>query len=263
MTTPLTLSMARSRALPFAGHGPLLKVTVPLCFLVIFMALFEFTPLDPMVSSWFFDADTNSWPFRDNFFVEDVLHKGAKYLAILVGLWALTVFLLSFKKISLRPLRRKVLYLFLAMALSSGIIGALKYASKTHCPWDLDLYGGKEHYIHLLKPFPEGACPGKCFPGGHASCGFCFFALYFIFKESSRRRGVVGLWIGFLAGNTVGLAQVARGAHFLSHHLWTGVLVWFVCLGLYHYGFSGNLSENTLGQPSPTGLSERGEAHTR
>ena len=44
--------------------------------------------------------------------------------------------------------------------------------------------------------------------------------------------GIAGLLTGLLAGGIFGVAQMARGAHFLSHTLWTAGICWFVAFGL-------------------------------
>ena len=42
-----------------------------------------------------------------------------------------------------------------------------------------------------------------------------------------------GLAVGLLAGGVFGFSQQLRGAHFLSHDLWTLATCWAVSLGLY------------------------------
>ena len=91
-----------------------------------------------------------------------------------------------------------------------------------------------EDALRLLEAAPPGNAYGHCFPGGHASAGFCLFAFYFAGRAlDSRRLMQVGLWGGLIAGMGFGLARVAQGAHFLSHNLWSAVLCWIAILGLY------------------------------
>ena len=40
-------------------------------------------------------------------------------------------------------------------------------------------------------------------------------------------------WLGGSAGMLMGLGQMVRGAHFLSHNLWSGWLVWLACCLLF------------------------------
>ena len=36
-----------------------------------------------------------------------------------------------------------------------------------------------------------------------------------------------------LLGGVFSLSRMIQGAHFLSHNLWTALLCWLICLGLY------------------------------
>jgi len=46
----------------------------------------------------------------------------------------------------------------------------------------------------------------------------------------------VGLVFGLLLGVVFGMAQELRGAHFLSHDLWSLAVAW-TCASLLYYGF--------------------------
>ncbi|QJW84804.1 hypothetical protein HK414_17725 [Ramlibacter terrae] len=70
--------------------------------------------------------------------------------------------------------------------------------------------------------------PGRCFPAGHASSGFALFGGYFAWRGVDARtahRWLAGAGAG---GLVLGLAQQWRGAHFMSHTLWTAVVCWWV-----------------------------------
>ncbi|MGL4693355.1 MAG: phosphatase PAP2 family protein, partial [Stenotrophomonas maltophilia] len=80
---------------------------------------------------------------------------------------------------------------------------------------------------------PAGMPRGVCFPGGHSSAGFAWVSLYFValmMRPAWRWRGLA---VGLLAGGLFGVSQQLRGAHFLSHDLWTLATCWAVSLGLY------------------------------
>ena len=47
------------------------------------------------------------------------------------------------------------------------------------------------------------------------------------------RRPAWFLLPGLRVGEAFGLAQQVRGAHFVSHDLWTAALAWFLALGLF------------------------------
>jgi membrane-associated PAP2 superfamily phosphatase len=71
--------------------------------------------------------------------------------------------------------------------------------------------------------------PGHCFPSGHATAGFAFVSLYFLFR---RWRPPAAPWV-LLAVCGIGLlfgwAQMVRGAHYPSHTLWSAWLCWTFC----------------------------------
>jgi hypothetical protein len=70
--------------------------------------------------------------------------------------------------------------------------------------------------------------PGHCFPSGHAVAAFAFLPLYFQWRSERPRVAVALLaWVLGL-GLLFGWAQLARGAHFPSHTLWSAWLCWVI-----------------------------------
>ena len=121
----------------------------------------------------------------------------------------------------------------LAVALGTGVVSLLKSLTNMDCPWDLARYGGSREFIGLFATRPAVMPRGVCFPGGHSSAGFAWVSLYFValmMRPAWRWRGLA---VGLLAGGLFGVSQQLRGAHFLSHDLWTLATCWAVSLGLY------------------------------
>lgn len=205
---------------------------IPLLLLALMLA-FEPSRLDFAVSDLFF-VQSQGFIGRRNDFLEDVLHDRAKQLVIVVGVLAIAGFLLSLLPTRLRPLRRTLGYLVLAMGLSTSFVPPLKKVSQMHCPWSLEQYGGVEHFSPLLGP---RAAPvekaGNCWPGGHAATGFALFALFFALRNSHPRSANSALIAALALGSLFSVVRIAQGAHFLSHNLWTAGLSWLICLGLY------------------------------
>lgn len=109
------------------------------------------------------------------------------------------------------------------------LIQLMKHYSPTSCPWDLREFGGSAqhlpHWRALLLRWQDGG-GGHCFPAGSASSGFAFIAAYPFLRGHAPRLARQWL-VGFgLAGLLLGLAQQMRGAHFMSHTLWTAWLCW-------------------------------------
>jgi len=202
------------------------------------LLLMELTPLDRLVSNWFFDTASRTFPLRHDFWFDVVLYHWGKTFVICIAIIVLATWLLSLFVRRLRPWRRLLLFLTLAMSLAPGVVVALKSSNHRSCPWDLDIYGGVAPYLKLVEafttPFPAGIAPTHCFPAGHAAAGFCLLALYFAGRAlHSTRLARAGLWTGIVAGVVLGAGRVAQGAHFLSHNLWTGVICWTVMVLLY------------------------------
>ena len=198
------------------------------------LILMEMTNLDRFVSDRFYDAASGAFPLRHDFFLDVVLHRWAKYLVILVGVVVLVTCLVSLLTASLRKWRRLLAFLTLALGLAPAAVSALKAASSRYCPYDLAVYGGYAPHLGLFETAAAPLEPGHCFPGGHASAGFCLLAFYFAGYALQRPRlARAGLWTGILAGLLLGAARIAQGAHFLSHNLWTGLVCWTVVVLLY------------------------------
>jgi membrane-associated PAP2 superfamily phosphatase len=89
-------------------------------------------------------------------------------------------------------------------------------------PWKPD---GLEHLL-LFQSKPPGY-PSDAFPAGHASGGFALLALAWAWPV--RRLRLLGLSVGLGLGGFMGVYQMARGEHFLSHTLATGLIAWLIC----------------------------------
>lgn len=163
---------------------------------------------------------------RDHWLLADVLHTGARSLA-----WSLLMALCLSVAWPLGPLRQLPLNRRVQLAASalfaSAVISLLKTGSHTSCPWDLHEFGGVARYAsHWAGWLGADGGAGQCFPAGHATSGFAFLGGYFAWRgqapQVARRWAAAAL----LAGVGLGVAQQLRGAHFMSHTLWTGWLCW-------------------------------------
>jgi membrane-associated PAP2 superfamily phosphatase len=171
----------------------------------------------------------SSFPLRHNWWTATVGHVFVKNVMIVLGLCAVLPALADV----LRPRRRwtarfrsRLRVLALAAVLVPLVVSLLKQASSSHCPWDLIDFGGAEAYVRLFEAPLPGASLGQCMPAGHASAGLWLVALaVFWLPERPRLAGAVGaamLALGF----AMGWVQQLRGAHFLSHTLWS---MWIAC----------------------------------
>jgi membrane-associated PAP2 superfamily phosphatase len=174
-------------------------------------------------------GNAHGFPLRDAPLLTTVAHTGAKWLAwLLVLLLSLSV---TWPVGALRrlPMNRRV-QLAATAFIASGLISALKAFSHTSCPWDLHEFGGVAiHVSHWLSWAQADGGSGRCFPAGHAATGFAFVGGYFAWRHESATIARRWLLAAMVAGLVLGVAQQLRGAHFMSHTLWTGWLCWIVC----------------------------------
>ena len=113
------------------------------------------------------------------------------------------------------------------------LVPALKRTSRRSCPWDLAEFGGRARLCAALaRRHRATAGPGDCFPSGHAVAAFAFLGCSSC--GDTRGRGWRCAWLAgvLLFGLLFGWAQVARGAHYVSHALWSAWLCWAICVGL-------------------------------
>lgn len=217
------------RLSPFVRRQALIALALAASLLLVF----ETTSLDTALSALFYDPASRAFPARYDWFLEVVMHRWAKNLLWAFGLLCLAAWLLSFTLEPLRPLRRRLLFLTLALGLGPAAVAGLKVATDKHCPWDLEMYGGSLPHVGLLEPRPAELPPGRCFPGGHASGGFALMCFWFVWRRERPRAAAAALGAGFAVGLALGFGRIMQGAHFLSHNLWAAWVCWVVALALY------------------------------
>ncbi len=179
---------------------------------------------------WFADQvyhwQGGRWALKKAFLNEDIIHIAGRNLSALAWLSVLVSYAISIHRDSWSHLRRPLAYLLLATLTGTLLVASVKAWSNVDCPWDLLRYGGDRPYIDLFSLRPIGLSRGRCFPAGHASAGYAWLALYFFFLAVRPSLRWWGLAAGLGLGLLFGVSQQLRGAHFLSHDLWTATICW-------------------------------------
>ena len=104
------------------------------------------------------------------------------------------------------------------------LVPALKRLSQTSCPWDVVDHGGAVPWVsHWALGVADGG-PGHCFPSGHAVAAFAFMVPALAARARRPRVARVLLAGVGVLGLLFGAVQVLRGAHYLSHVLWSAWL---------------------------------------
>lgn len=211
------------------------QILVTLGLLLAVLALFELTNIDLLLQdrffmksthSWLVDAKSPAWRF--------LLYDGIKGTLILLGVGILISYTASFRSAKLLPLRRRLLVLLLAMVFVPLIIAGLKDFTNVYCPYQLARYDGDKPYVKVFESYPsdfQQTDRGRGFPAGHASGGFALMSLYFLFRQRQHR--LIGWFAGFGLGWAMGLYQMLKGAHFLSHTVVTMLGAWLIILVIY------------------------------
>lgn len=212
--------------MPAAHQSDRLFLFLTTCFALAGVIVWDATSLDIVLARVMGEGERFS--LRDHWFFTDVLHDGARRASTVL---AAALILAVWWPVGL--LRRLDMQSRLQLAatplLVSLAISALKWFSLTSCPWDLSLFGGSVPYTSHWSVVADGG-PGHCFPAGHASAGFAFIGGYFVFRHVSPRTSRIWLQASLASGFLLGVAQQWRGAHFMSHTLWTGIISWCIAM---------------------------------
>ena len=197
---------------------------------VLIFALGRWTDADLWLADLMYDPAAGGFPWRASWLTVTFSHeiaKGALTLAalFLIGAalfdaaWPQPLLDAPFARLRLRVLAWSAL-------LAPSVISLIKQQSSAHCPWDLARYGGAAPYVRLFDALPSGVLPGHCFPAGHASSALWLVALAVLWLPGDARTAWRAGAAGLGAGLFLGWMQQLRGAHFLSHTLWSA---WIAC----------------------------------
>lgn len=192
--------------------------------LLVLTLAWDAVGFDLGVMTWLGGPEGFAW--RDHWWLSNVMHTGAKQLAVLLygGVLAMTLWPRGIWR-SLSHHQR--LEIAMGITLSLVVVTAIKRISLTSCPWDLQAFGGVAHYVSHWSWGEADGGGGSCFPGGHASSAFAFMALSLPWLTSTQTeeqrlgRSMTALIV--LVGLVLGLAQTLRGAHYPSHTAWTAL----------------------------------------
>jgi len=187
------------------------------------------TDIDLMLADAIYDSGIRDFPWRHAWLTDTFSHgilKGTLTLAV-IGC------MLAAMHDTLRPrpgrsamARLRLRVIGLSAVLVPLVISALKQASVSHCPWDLARYGGNEPYLRLFDALPFGVQPGHCLPAGHASSALWLVSLCVLWLPAKPRTALRAALAALVFGAAVGWLQQLRGAHFLTHTLWS---IWIAC----------------------------------
>lgn len=178
---------------------------------------------DVAMARWWGTAQ--GFALRDNPFLVNYMHEVMRMLGwimvvvLSIGVW------LPFGALRRLPTARRV-QLVVGILIALAAVAIVKRGSATSCPWDLQLFGGVADYVSHWRWGVRDGGGGHCFPAGHAAAGFAFLGGYFALYRDAPRAARWWLAVVLVVGFALGIGQQMRGAHYMSHTLWTAWLCW-------------------------------------
>jgi membrane-associated PAP2 superfamily phosphatase len=195
--------------------------------------------LDLTIARWFFDDAHRVFPLANQWLLKIVLHDAARTVSAMGALALLGLTLTSWvtpKPRAVRAQREALLFTSVAVLGAAALVGALKHFSAHACPYDLAIFGGSAAFHPLLGAPAAAPSGGGCFPAAHPRTGYARLAIGFALYPRARRRSWQAWALAFAVGTILGGVQVVRGAHLLSHVLWSAWTVWAFNLALLGAG---------------------------
>ena len=189
------------------------------------VAAWDASGWDLVLAHWFGSA--HGFALNQNWWLQEVLHTGARRLSWLLTLALMLMIWWPLGALRALP-RADRAALVMGILLAALAVQLMKRASLTSCPWDLAEFGGTAHYVSHWRWGVADGGGGHCFPAGHASTAFAYLAATFWLRPHAPRAARWWLAGALLAGLLLGVVQMARGAHYLSHVLWSGWVCWMV-----------------------------------
>jgi len=204
----------------------------PLIAFLLVVTLLEFSGIDLWVADQLYHWSGDMWVWRDAWLTATLIHEGGRKLVTVLALTLLLLLAASYRLPSLRHLRSGLWYLLVSALLSGLVINMAKRLTQIDCPWDLLRYGGIADYVRNFMSHANTGGGGGCFPAGHSSAGYGWFGFYYFVRHYWPRWQWWALASVLLLGLVFGIGQQLRGAHFVSHDVWTLGLCWFIATTL-------------------------------
>ena len=228
-------SGAQSRSFPrrFYTFQAILLALSAVALLVVFHAW----PIDQRLAEPFYDSTTHTFPWRYAWVSKYLVHRYVKYVLLTIGVLVLAVAVLIRVRPPtsgfLRSHEKRWSFVAWCFVLVPSVIGILRRLSPMHCPWEIDSFGGYAPYFDLLTWPPQGVRAGHCFPAAFVASSSWMLALPLLWFPERRRLGFTVGTAALLVTLALGWVQQMRGAHFLSHTLWSVWVSWAVILATH------------------------------
>jgi len=213
--------------------------------LALTLVAFETTSLDLYVQDRLYDPVRGWLIDRDAPVPKLIFYEGPKVIIGVIGAFLIVCIAAPASRSAKLPLsRREAAFLLVCVGLIPLTAGTLKKTTGVFGPWKISRYGGEQPYRTMMESLPhvEGQARGRGFPAAHCSGAFALMGLYFVGKARKARRW--GLACGLAAGWMVGIYQMLKGVHYLSHTVVTMILAWLMVQLLARaFGLGGDVPQ--------------------
>lgn len=190
--------------------------------------LLEFSGIDLWLADQLYHGAGDAWRWRDAWLTATLIHEGGRNLVNVMALALLLALAASYRRQSFRQYRSGLWYLLGTAVVSGVVINLAKEVTRVDCPWDLLRYGGTADYVRNFASHANTGGVGGCFPAGHASAGYGWLGFYYFVWRHWPAWRFHALGAVLLLGLVFGVGQQLRGAHFVSHDVWTLGICWFI-----------------------------------
>ena len=204
----------------------------PFLIFLLVATVLEFSGIDLWLADLVYHWSGDMWSWRDAWLTATLIHEGGRTLVAVLVVALLVAVALSYRVQSLRQYRSGLWYLLVTALVSGLVVNIGKRVTQVDSPWELLRYGGTADYVRNFTSHAHTGGVGGCFPAGHASAGYGWLGFYYLVRHYWPSWRFHALGAVLLLGLVFGVGQQLRGAHFISHDVWTLGLCWLVATAL-------------------------------
>ena len=221
------------------------EIIYPIIAYIFAIYLFQGLNWDHSIANFWFELEGNAWTLKEHWLTQTLIHKWGHHVSIFIYLVVIVLYLVSMKSPKLKPYNFGLKYLVISLPVATLSISALKLVISVDCPWHIVDFGGVRNYEFWYKSlfYSTQENISHCFPSGHASSAYTYFALYFFCKYYFKNYAKLTLITVILVGLVFGFAQQLRGAHYVSHDLTAALLCWLISLAIWKFMSRKNRTE--------------------
>lgn len=208
------------------------SIIITFILLIGSVLFFGLSNVDKTIQDMLYDIQTQQWILsKSTQPYHFIFYSGLKKLLIFISILLLFMLIFFSKKKMVIAYKKGLYIILLSLIFVTTISVEIKKHSNMPCPKHHIHYGGNYPDIAVWETYKQphdSLQHTKCWPAGHASAGFSFLSLFFLFKQ--KRNRYIGLVFGLILGWSMGTYKILIGDHFFSHTFITMLLAWLIIL---------------------------------